>query len=361
MQDVIVGLAERQYPIAIGGDCLEALGPRVLEALPKCDRLLVITNPELGRLHANKVTRSLQKAGLAAEVMGIPEGEQHKSLRTVEEIWDHLIQHGYTRQSALLALGGGVVGDITGFAAACYMRGIPFVQVPTTLLAMVDSSVGGKTGVNHPRAKNTIGAFWQPKLVFIDIGFVRTLPTEEFRSGFAEVIKHGVIRDASYFEYLETHLDLIFAQNDRTMIRLVEGSCRIKAEVVAQDERESGLRAILNFGHTLGHAVEVLSDYGNLRHGYAVSIGMMAAAGIAERLEMVGADFTSRLKALLEFSGLPVRFPPLDEEAVMDRLRTDKKVRDGRVRFVLPVRMGEVVIRDDVPPEVILEVIRAMK
>jgi 3-dehydroquinate synthase len=361
MDDLIVGLGDRQYPIVIGASNLSALGQRVREALPKCDRLLVVTNPEVGRLHAGKVTRSLERAGLTVEVLGIQEGERHKTVATAEEIWDHLIRHGYTRQSALLALGGGVVGDITGFAAACYMRGIAFIQVPTTLLAMVDSSVGGKTGVNHPHAKNTIGAFWQPRLVFMDIALLGTLPVEEFRSGFAEVVKHGVIRDAAYFAYLEKNLDLIFGQNASALTHVVEGSCRIKAVVVERDEREAGLRAILNFGHTVGHAVEALSEYGTVRHGYAGSIGMAAAVGIAERMGLCHPGLHCRLTGLLEICGLPIRLPVLDEQKVMEHLRTDKKVRDGKVRFVLPVQMGEVVIRDDVSAEVIIETLRAMK
>ena len=360
MDEVVVGLGERRYPIRIGSNCAAQLGDGVRDALPRCDRLLVVSDPEIARLHASPVLDSLRGAGFLVELLEIPEGEVYKTVATTERIWDHLITRGYTRQSAAVALGGGVVGDVTGFAAAAYMRGIEFVQVPTTLLAMVDSSVGGKTGVNHPRAKNVIGAFWQPRLVFMDMAFLETLPPEEFRSGFAEVIKHGVIRDADYFAFLEERLDAIFALDHEALAHTVKVSCEIKSAVVAADEREGGLRAILNFGHTLGHALEALGGYGGLRHGEAVAVGMVGAARIAERMGLTSEETGARLRKLVARSGLPSRFPDLGVDSVLDRLKSDKKVRDGRVRFVLPTRIGDVVIRDDVPRGIIADTIREM-
>ncbi|HPS03087.1 MAG TPA: 3-dehydroquinate synthase [Candidatus Sumerlaeota bacterium] len=361
MEEILVGLGDRQYPIRIGCDCVAALGAQAREALPRCDRIAVVSNPEIARLHGAAVLESLCQAGFNAELIEIPEGEAQKTVETVHRIWDHLIEHGYTRQSALVALGGGVVGDMTGFAAATYMRGIEFIQVPTTLLAMVDSSVGGKTGVNLTRAKNSVGAFWQPKLVFMDLVFLRTLPVEEFRSGFAEVIKHGVIRDADYFEFLEKNRERIFALDGEALVRVVAGSCRVKADVVAHDEREAGLRAILNFGHTVGHALEALSGYGQVRHGEAVAIGMVAAARIARAMGVCTDEaLTGRLERLIETSGLPACIQGLELQAVLDRMKSDKKVLDGHLRFVLPVKMGEVVIRNDVPREILSRVIEEM-
>jgi len=360
METITVGLGERQYPIQIGSERVADLGAAAREALPRCDRLLVVSNADIAALHAQPVLESLRAGGFEPALLELPEGEAKKTVATVERVWDHLITKGYTRQSALVALGGGVVGDITGFAAASYMRGIDCIQVPTSLLAMVDSSVGGKTGVNHPRAKNTIGAFWQPRLVFIDTAFLHTLPPEELRAGFAEVIKHGCIRNTAYFEFLETHLDAIFALDDAALARVVAGSCEIKADVVARDERESGLRTILNYGHTLGHAVETLAGYGQVRHGEAVAIGMVAAAGIAVEMGLCDPGVLNRTRSLIERSGLPTRFPSdLTTGAVLGKLKSDKKVQDGRVRFVLPTSLGEVTIRDDVPRETIAATIES--
>ena len=361
MQTITVGLGDRSYPLLIGENFSADMAAQVRQALPGCDRLVVVTNPAVGSLHAAHTISLLEAAGLRVDMVEIPEGETAKTTRVVDSIWDFLIDRACTRQSALAALGGGVVGDMTGFAAACYMRGIDFVQIPTTLLSMVDSSVGGKTGVNHPKAKNVIGAFWQPRLVCISTATLRTLPVEEFRSGFAEVIKHGVIRDSGYFEYLEENLDAIFSLDTRTLERVVAGSCQIKAEVVSKDERENGLRAILNFGHTVGHAVEALGDYGSIRHGEGVAVGMVAAAEIAQRMGLCDGRTVARIKALIERSELPTQLPSgLTAQSVLDRMQLDKKVRDGKVRFVLPTGIGEVTIRNDVPPQTIADVLHGM-
>ena len=356
MEKVTVNLGDKSYGIFIDSDWIASLGGRVREVID-ANRILIVSNPTVAGHYGAAALESLRGAGYKAELIEIPEGEENKSVATVERIWDYLIRNGYSRQSALVALGGGVVGDITGFAAASYMRGIEFVQVPTTLLAMVDSSVGGKTGVNHPLAKNIIGAFWQPRLVFVDVACLRTLPVEELRSGFAEVIKHGVIRDAEYFAFLEQNLDKIFGLEREALIHTVEVSCAIKADVVSQDERENGLRAILNFGHTLGHTIEALRHYEGSRHGEAVSIGMVGAAGIAERMGLAASDVTARLRKLIERTGLPVAFPDFPVGQILNRLKSDKKVKNDRIRFVLPTRIGDVVVRDDVPTEIIAGVI----
>lgn len=358
--EIIVGLGERQYPIVIDWQWLGEIGARVKLALPKANRLLVVTNPRINQLHGKAALESLRAAGLNADLIEIPEGEANKTVGVTSLIWDRLISIGASRQAALIALGGGIVGDIAGFAAATYMRGIDFVQVPTTLLAMVDSSVGGKTGVNHPQAKNIIGCFWQPKLVFMDLSLLKTLPREEFRAGFAEVIKHGIIRDADYFHFLEANLDAIMRLEPEALRRVVRISCEIKAGVVAQDEREMGVRAILNFGHTLGHAIEALGHYEGSRHGEAVSVGMVGAARIACEMGLLKIADMERIERLIEQSGLPVRFPAFESAAIIERLKSDKKVRDGRVRFVLPTEIGNVVIRDDIPSELIAKVIQEM-
>jgi len=355
METVSVNLGGRSYRILINANWIDDLGARLCDVI-SADRLLVITTPALTRLYGRIVLDALRAAGYSAELFEIPEGEKRKTVATVETIWDHLIRNGYTRQSVLVALGGGVVGDIAGFAAATYMRGVGFVQTPTSLLAMIDSSIGGKTGVNHPQAKNVIGAFWQPKIVFVDTAFLRSLAPSELRTGFAEAVKHGVIRDSAYFQFLEQNLDAILGLDDAALIHTVRVSCEIKAGVVARDEREAGLRAILNFGHTLGHAAESLSRY-EIPHGQAVSIGMVGEARIAEKMGLVTSDAVARLSALLERAGLPTRFPDFPAAAVLERLKSDKKVKDGRVRFVLPTRIGEVVIRDDVPSELVASVV----
>lgn len=361
MQEIQVGLEERTYPIHIDHGCKARIGELARRALPRCDRLLVVTDSRVGPIHGRALRDALSATdGPRAEILEIPEGETHKRVETVGGVWNYLIAQGYTRQSALVALGGGVVGDIAGFAAATYMRGIPFIQAPTSLLAMVDSSVGGKTGVNHPRAKNIIGAFWQPRLVFIDTACLSTLAPEEFRSGYAEVLKHGVIRDAEYFSFLEDRHDDIFALRPEALEHTVAVSCRIKAAVVAHDEREAGLRAILNCGHTLGHAVEALSNY-TVRHGEAVAIGLAAAGRIAVRMGLLDAADAARIETQLARAGLPVRFPALPTQEILARTRSDKKVRDGRVRYILPVAIGDVVIRDDVGDETVARVVEEMR
>lgn len=355
-----VHTGDRPYQIMLGADWVGSIGKLARNATG-ANRAVVITNPEIRRLYGNALLFSLRNAGLGVDILEIPEGESNKTIAAAQMVWDHLVSEGHTRQSALIALGGGIVGDITGFAAATYMRGIPFVQIPTTLLSMVDASVGGKTGVNHPHAKNMIGAFWQPSLVFVDVAYLRSLPIQEFRAGFSEAVKHGAIRDPAYFDFLSTHLGAIFNLEEKALLKVVRVSCEIKAAVVSQDEREADLRAILNFGHTVGHALEAVGQYGNSRHGEAVAIGMVAACLIAEKMNLCSERLTAFLRDLLERAGLPTVLPDLPIGDILHKLRFDKKVRDGKVRFVLPKEIGKVIIRDDVPEAVIASALEQMR
>ncbi len=294
----------------------------------------------------------------------MPAGERYKTPASLQKIYDIALENRLERSSTILALGGGVIGDMAGFAAATWLRGINFVQVPTTLLAMVDASIGGKTGVNHPHGKNLIGAFHQPKLVLIDPQVLKTLPAREFRAGMAEVIKYGIIWDAELFEKLEQsqRLDQLRYLRDELLQEILIRSCQAKAHVVSKDEKESGLRAILNYGHTIGHAVESLTGYKVVNHGEAVAIGMVAAGQIAVALGMWDQAASDRQLALIEKTGLPIKLPEgLDIDAIVENLQTDKKVQDGRVRFILPTQIGTVTIFDEVPADVIRQVLRDMQ
>ena len=361
MDEVRVELGERSYDIVIGTGALGELGRR-MAALGAGGRALLVTNPEINRLYGEKVRAALSGAGLRAEAFEFPEGEEQKRLATIMRAYDHLIEGNYSRSTVIVALGGGVVGDMAGFVAATYMRGVHFVQIPTTLLAMVDSSVGGKTGVNHPLAKNMIGAFYQPRLVVADLDTLRSLPPKEFRAGYAEVVKTAVIWDAAMFEFLEANREAIFALAPEPLAYVVRRSCEIKAEVVSRDEREADLRAILNFGHTFGHALEALTEYGEFVHGEAVSVGMVAAARTAERLGMLDAASRERIESHLAAAGLPTRFPAsIAIDAFLARFSKDKKAIEGAIRFVLPDRIGHVVVRGDVPLDLIRGVINDMR
>jgi 3-dehydroquinate synthase len=268
-------------------------------------------------------------------------------------LYDYALENGLERQSAVVALGGGVIGDLAGFFAATYMRGVPFIQVPTTLLAQVDSSVGGKVGVNHPKGKNMIGCFYQPRLVFTDVATLRTLPRRELRAGLAEVIKYGVIWDEGFFCFLEKNLEGVFDLDQQVLTKIVRNSCAIKAEIVEKDEREAGLRAILNFGHTVGHAIEAITEYRVYRHGEAVALGMVVAATIAVRRGLLAPELKKRLVSFLERAGLPTGVPAFGEE-LLEIMKKDKKVQRGRIRFVLPLALGQVEIFSDIEPEEIM-------
>ncbi|HSA78167.1 MAG TPA: 3-dehydroquinate synthase, partial [Nitrospirota bacterium] len=304
-------------------------------------------NPTVKKLYGQRVVDSLKAAGFLVLSIEIPDGEQYKTLDWANAIYSALLINSFDRKSALVALGGGVIGDLTGFAAATFMRGVPFVQVPTTLLAMVDSSVGGKTGVNHAMGKNMIGAFYQPKKVLMDLDVLRSLPQEEFLAGMAEVIKYGVIWDASFFEYLDRKREKILDLNPDVLSQIIQRSCEIKAEVVSKDEREGGLRAILNFGHTVGHAIETAENY-TMRHGEAVAIGMVYASKLAHTAGLCNASVPERVEKLIKSYGLPTSLSALSRKPsvteLMDTMRIDKKAEGGKVRFVLPKKIGEVVV-----------------
>ncbi len=355
-----VALERDPYPVVIGSGALADLGRQVAGlGFPRGTKVLVVSNPVVEAHYGATVLDSLAAAGYDASLQVIEAGEEQKTPATVALIHDAAYRRRLERRSLIVALGGGVVGDMAGFAAATWLRGVPVVQVPTTLLAMVDAAIGGKTGVNHPGGKNLIGAFHQPSLVLIDPATLATLPDREFRAGMAEVIKYGVIGDAELFGDLEAAADLSSrtAVGDSLLQRLLERSAAAKAAVVAADEREGGLRAILNYGHTLGHAVETLSGYGTVLHGEAVALGMVAAGALAVELGLWSEAEQQRQRAVIARAGLPLRLPALDPEAVLGTLQSDKKVKDGRVRFVLPTAIGAVVIRDDVDAAAIRRVL----
>ncbi len=325
------------YDILVGQGLLEIVGERVRKLAPS--RAVVIADEQVAALYGDRVKENLARAGLPAELVTFPAGEESKSLARVSRLYDRLFELQLDRQSCVVALGGGVTGDLAGFAAATFMRGIPLVQVPTSLLAQVDSSIGGKTGVNHPRGKNLIGAFHQPALVIIDVTTLQTLPRAELLSGLAEVVKHGVIRDAEYFAQVEDCAGQLLGLNLAALERIVSGSCRLKGGVVAADEREAALRGILNFGHTFGHAYETVSNY-QLRHGEAVALGMISACHLAEKLFGLPPAVRARLALLLTRLGLPIEGAKLEANAVLAAMRGDKKARGGVLRFVVPERIG---------------------
>ena len=342
----------RPYDVVIGQGSLHQLGERLKQqAIRAGTKILVVSNPVVAEHYGATVMGSLSSAGYEAELLVIEAGEEQKTPATVAQIHDKAYAMQLERSSLMLALGGGVVGDMTGFAAATWLRGVAVVQVPTTLLAMVDAAIGGKTGVNHPGGKNLIGAFHQPRLVLIDPKTLKTLPEREFRAGMAEVIKYGVIGDTALFSALEqadSHLKSLSGLATDLLQSILERSAAAKAQVVAADEREGGLRAILNYGHTLGHVVEALCGYGTYLHGEAVAIGMVAAGELALELGLWSQQDQQRQKAVIKAAGLPQQWPALDAAAVLECLQGDKKVRDGLVRFVLPTAIGNVEIRSDV-------------
>ncbi len=348
MHTVNVSLGDRSYDIEIGTS-LEKTGER-LTGLGFGRKMALVTNPTVKNLYGKRVVDSLKAAGFMVMSIEVPDGEQFKNLDWANAIYTALLTNFFDRTSALVALGGGVIGDLTGFAAATFMRGVPFAQVPTTLLAMVDSSVGGKTGVNHPMGKNMIGAFHQPKKVLMDLGVLATLPKEEFLSGMAEVIKYGVIRDAAFFDYLDRNREKILALDPSALEYIIRRSCEIKAEVVSRDEREGGLRAVLNYGHTVGHAIETAGQF-TMRHGHAVAIGMVYASRLAHKTGLCDASVPSRVEGLIKSYGLPtdlsalVRRPAARE--LLGIVQGDKKAEGGKVKFVLPKKIGDVVVTKD--------------
>ena len=360
MEKLKVALGDRSYDIMIATDWMSELGGKLKGLVPD-EKILIVTDDRVGGLYGDAALDSLRGADFKTQILTLPEGEEKKNTSIVERIYNFLAENNYSRNSTLVALGGGVIGDITGFAAATYMRGVNYIQAPTSLLAMVDSSVGGKTGVNHPLGKNLIGCFYQPRLVFIDTAKLKTLAPEEFRAGMAEVIKYGMIKDAEFFSFLSDEMEKILGGNSQSLGSIIRRCCEIKAEVVSEDEREAGIRAILNFRHTVGHAIEALTNYHKYRHGEAVAIGMIAAARIALKLDMLSDIFVQRLWQVTVKAGLPYRIEDLEPIDILERMKKDKKVLSEKIRFVLPDRIGNVVIRDDVPEEVVLKVLEDMK
>jgi len=342
---VEVNLGNRSYPILIGENLLAALGTEV-RARIHGERVLVISNPTVRGLYGKRAEESLAGAGLTVVWGEMPDGEEYKTLETVSRLYDLAVEAELDRGCAVVGLGGGVVGDTAGFVAATYMRGVPFVQVPTTLLAQVDSSVGGKVGVNHPKGKNMIGAFYQPRLVLADIGTLASLPSGEIRAGLAEVIKYGVIWDAPFFNWLEENVERLLELDPDAITYAVAQACGIKADVVAADETEQGRRQILNYGHTFGHAVEALTGYRRFRHGEAVAIGMATAARMAERMGILGSGDRQRIEALIVRTGLPVEMPrDFTAEQYLEAMAHDKKARSGVLTFVLPSAIGKVQLQ----------------
>jgi 3-dehydroquinate synthase len=349
-----VALGERSYDIRFGAGAVAGEGggeefARSLAAFGFSPRSALITNPTVHALYGAGVERAMRAAGLDPVVVTVPDGEGYKTWDWLGTIVTELLRARLDRGSAIVALGGGVIGDMAGFAAAIYMRGIRFVQVPTTLLAQVDSSVGGKTGVNHPFGKNLIGAFWQPSLVWTDVLTLATLPRREFLAGMAEVIKYGAIWDATFFEYLRTRREEILALSPEPLTRIVRRSCEIKAEVVGRDEREGGIRAVLNYGHTIGHAVESATGYTRYLHGEGVAVGMCAEADLAVRMGVCGEDAAARIRELCRLYELPVSVPDVSAEALLEAMALDKKTLRGELRFVLPEGIGRARVGVAVP------------
>ena len=357
MQTLTVALGSRSYPIHIGAGLL-ARAELIVDRLPQ-KRAAIVTNTAVAPLYLAPLSRALEARGVAVVPITLPDGEAHKNWETLNRIFDALLEHRCERGTTLIALGGGVIGDLTGFAAAAYLRGVPFIQVPTTLLAQVDSAVGGKTAINHPLGKNMIGAFYQPLAVISDTDTLATLPPREYAAGLAEVIKYGLILDPSFFEWLEKNMSRLVKRETEPLTHAIERSCAIKAECVALDERESGVRALLNFGHTFGHAIETGTGYGTWLHGEAVGAGMGLAARLSQRLGLIGQEEVQRVDAILKAAGLPARAPDLGLARYLELMGHDKKVEGGRIRFVLLKRIGEAFVSADVPRAALADVLGA--
>lgn len=350
---VPVDLSDRSYEIYIGSGLLRQTAQHVQSSL-KVTQAVAITDSNLKTTHAQIVTENLAQAGILCDLVTIPAGEGSKAIGIVEQIWNEMLAVKADRKTVVIAIGGGVVGDLGGFVAATYARGVPLIQIPTTLLAQVDSSVGGKVGINLPGAKNMAGAFWQPTRVIIDPMVLHTLPDREYHAGLAEVIKYGVIMDAEFFALLEAHVDDIHNRDPDFLKTIISRCCELKAQVVEQDERETtGLRAILNYGHTFCHAFESVTQYGRFLHGEAVAIGMMCAAHLAASMGRVDQQFIARQAALLSACNLPLSVSGLDLDDLLAAMQHDKKVEHGKLRFILPTKMGHVELVDDVDTDLV--------
>ncbi len=355
MQTLTVELGDRSYPIHIGADLLrqtDLLLPHLQQR-----RVAIVTNTTVAPLYLTALQQALEQAGVQVVPIILPDGEAYKTWESLNSIFDALLQNRCERKTTLIALGGGVIGDLTGFAAASYLRGVPFIQIPTTLLAQVDSSVGGKTGINHPLGKNMIGAFYQPRVVLADTSTLNTLPDRELSAGLAEVIKYGLIRDTAFFAWLEQNMARLIERDPEALAEAIQVSCRNKAEVVAADETESGQRALLNLGHTFGHAIEAGMGYGTWLHGEAVAAGTMLAARLSQAMGWLTAADVKRIRALFLLAKLPVVSPDLGVERYMEMMGLDKKVEGGKIRFILLQGIGKAVISSDVPVDQLHQVL----
>jgi 3-dehydroquinate synthase len=355
---VKVDLAERSYEITVGAGSL-GNSTELLKPFVSGKKIMIITDSNVEKLYLDKCSKVLAEAGANLSSASFTAGESSKHIGTLEKLYSAAVDNGLDRGSLIIALGGGIPGDVAGFAAATYMRGIKFIQVPTTLLAMVDSSVGGKTGIDLPQGKNLVGAFWQPKHVLIDPEVLKTLPEREIRCGLAEVVKYGVIIDGDFFETLEKNIDKLKALDLDFYTEVIAHCCKLKAQVVSEDEREGGLRGILNYGHTFGHAVEAVSGFDKIAHGEGVSIGMRMAADLAVELGMFDGASRDRQNALLLAIGLPLAAPGLDPEKIFAAMFKDKKAQSGKLKLVLPEKLGKVIFRSDIEQEKILAAIKA--
>jgi len=353
MQTLKVELANRSYPIYIGRSLISN-ADLILPHL-KRKHVAIVTNTTVAPLYLETLSNALQSAGVKVIPIILPDGEAYKNSETLNLIYDALLQNRCERSTTLIALGGGVIGDLTGYAAATYLRGVPFIQIPTTLLSQVDSSVGGKTGINHPLGKNMIGAFYQPQLVLADIDTLQTLPAREFSAGMAEVIKYGLIRDAEFFDWLEVHIEQLMALDEQAITEAIYRSCKNKADVVARDEHETGERALLNLGHTFGHAIENAMGYGVWLHGEAVGAGAMMAADLSQRMGWLTDAEVVRIRQLLTAAKLPLDAPKLGAEKYLNLMQLDKKVADGKIRLVLQQAIGKSVITSDYDAEKLKE------
>lgn len=355
MKRVRVNLSPSSYYINIGTELIKQTGA-ALKKIGFNGKLVIITDPTVKSLYCKTLKQSLTGNGFKVLVLEVPEGEEYKSLETAGRLYHELTSFSAERTTPIIALGGGVIGDLTGFVAATYLRGVPLIQIPTTLLAQVDSSIGGKVAVNHNLLKNRIGAFYQPRIVISDTSTLKTLTARALSDGLAEVIKYGIIRDEEFFIYLEKNLDQIKSLDDRKLGKIVYISAKIKAEVVAEDEKDLGLRNILNYGHTVGHAIETVSDF-KVQHGEAVAIGMLAAARISNALGILDKKAVIRIKDIIARAGLPTELPALELKRLLQAMKHDKKVLQGRIRFILPRAIGNVFITDEVTPSLIEQVL----
>ena len=359
MSKIRIQLGERSYDIHIGTGLLDQAG-ELISGVCRGKAAAIVTNRRIGNLYAARLVSNLEKSGITAQVTTVPAGERYKTLKTVAGLYEKFLDQKLDRSGMVIGLGGGVIGDIAGFAAATYLRGVDFVQIPTSLLAQVDASIGGKTGVDLTRGKNLVGAFHQPKIVIIDLSALRTLPRREFRAGLAEIIKHGIIQDEVYFEFLEKNLDAIKRLDPVVLEQTIRRSCEIKAEVVRLDERERGLRRILNYGHTAGHAIESLTAYRGCLHGEAVASGMVTAALVAREMGKADPDLVDRIVGIIRAAGLPYKLPAaVNLKGVVAAMPLDKKVAHGRLNCVLVNSIGHAFVSDEITPEIWLKALQA--